>query len=185
MPIHFKLTVVSVSLLQTNKRNCLRTEQILCHSPTTPASDADFVQPAQEEESSLDQTTKGIDREPSRFRTFRPGLERLQRDLHNLRQPGITRQDLESTKEPREYNEFRTIRVNYPRIQRNCRYPLEEKTIPKSAGSRSSLETRIPCNSRWVLYSSGFFVIRAIFSYHKYISCTIWCKIFSLFRTNT
>ena len=98
-----------------------------------PASDADFVQSAQEEESSLDQTTKGIDREPSRFRAFRPGLERVQRDLHDSRQPGITRQDLESTKEPREYNEFHTIRVIYPRIQRNFRYPLEEKTIPKSA----------------------------------------------------
>ena len=79
-----------------------------------PESDADFVQSAQEEESSLDQTTKGIDREPSRFRAFRPGLERVQRDLHDSQQPGITRQDLESTKEPREYNEFRTIRVNYP-----------------------------------------------------------------------
>ena len=143
------------------------------------------MQSAQEEESSLDQTTKGIDREPSRFRAFHPGLERVQQDLHDLRQPGITRQDLESTKEPCEYNEFRTIRVNYPRIQRNCRYPLEEKMIPKSAGSRSSLETRIPCNSRWVLYSSGFFVIRAICSYRKYIYCTIWCKRIFLIRTNT
>ena len=156
----------------------MQTEQISRHSPTIPASDADFVQSAQEEESSLDQTTKGIDREPSRFRAFCPGLERVQRDLHDSRQPGITRQDLESTKEPREYNEFRTIRVNYPRIQRNCRYPLEEKTIPKSAGSRSSLERRIPCNSRWVLYSSGFFVIRAICSYHKYIYCTIGAREF-------
>ena len=138
-----------VSLLQTNKRNYSRTEQISRHSPTIPVSDADFVQSAQEEESSLDQTTKGIDREPSRFRAFRPGLERVQRDLHDLRQPRITRQNLESTKEPREYNEFRTIHVNYPRIQRNCRHPLEEKTIPKSAGSRSSLEMRIPCNSHW------------------------------------
>ena len=128
-----------------------------------PASDADFLQSAQEEESSLDQTTKGIDREPSRFRAFRPGLERVQRDLHDSRQPGITRQDLESTKEPREYNEFCTIRLNYLRIQRNCRYSLEEKTIPKSAESRSSLETRISCNSRWVLYSSGFFVTRTLF----------------------
>ena len=143
-----------------------------------PVSDADFVQSTQEEESSLDQTTKGIDRKPSRFHAFRPGLERAQRDLHNSRQPGITRQDLESTKEPREYNEFCTIRVNYPRIQRNCHYPLEEKTIPKSAGSGSSLEMRIPCNSRWVLYSSGFFVIRAICSYHKYIYCTIGAREF-------
>ena len=77
------------------------------------------MQSTQEEESSLDQTTRGIDREPSRFRTFRPGLERVQRDLRDSRQPGITRQDLESTKEPREYNEFRAIRVIYPRIQRN------------------------------------------------------------------
>ena len=143
------------------------------------------MQSEQEEESSLDQTTKGIDREPSRFRAFRPGLEQVQRDLHDSRQPGITRQVLESTKEPREYNEFRTIRVNYPRIQRNCRYPLEEKTIPKSAGSRSSLEMRIPCNSRWVLYSSGFFVIRAICSYRKYLYCTIWCKRIFLIRTST
>ena len=150
-----------------------------------PASDADFVQSAQEEESSLDQTTRGIDREPSRFRAFCPGLERVQPDLHDSRQPGITRQELESTKEPREYNEFRTIHVIYTRIQRNCRYPLEEKTIPKSAGSRSSLETRIPCNSRWVLYSSGFCVIRAIFSHRKYIYCTIWCKRIFLIRTNT
>ena len=134
----FKLTVVLVSLLQTNKRNCSRTEQISRHSPTIPASDADFVQSAQEEESSLDQTTKGIDREPSRFRAFRPGLERVQRDLHDSQQPGITRQDLESTKEPREYNKFRTIRINYPRIHQNCRYPLEENTIPKSARSKSS-----------------------------------------------
>ena len=150
-----------------------------------PASDADFVQSAQEEESSLDQTTKGIDREPSRFHAFRPGLERVQRDLHDSRQPGITRQDLESTKEPSEYNEFGTIRINYPRIQRNCRYLLEEKTIPKSAGSRSSLEMQIPCNSRWVLYPSGFFVIRANCLYRKYIYCTIWCKRIFLIRTNT
>ena len=79
-----------------------------------PVSDADFVQSAQEEESSLDQTTKEIDREPSRFRTFRPGFERVQRDLHDSRQPRITRQNLESKKEPREYNEFRTIRVKLP-----------------------------------------------------------------------
>ena len=136
-------------------------------------SDADFVQSAQEEESSLDQTTKGIDRKPSRFHTFRPGLERVQRDVHNSRQPGITRQDLESTKEPRKYNEFRAIRVIYPRMQQNCRYPLEEKTIPNSPGSRSSLETRILCNSRWVLYSSGFCVIHAIYSHRKYTYCTI------------
>ena len=97
-----------------------------------PASDADFVQSAQEEESSLDQT-RGIDREPSRFRAFRPGLERVQRNLCDSRQPRATRQDLESTKEPREYNEFHTIRVIYPRIQQNFRYPLEEKMIPKSA----------------------------------------------------
>ena len=143
------------------------------------------MQSAQEEESSLDQTTKGIDREPSRFRAFRPGLEQVQRDLHDSRQPGITRQDLEPTKEPRKYNEFRAIRVIYPRIQRNCRYPLEEKTIPKSAGSRPSLETRIPCNSRWVSYSSGFCVIRAICSHRKYIYCTNLVQEIFLIRTNT
>ena len=82
-------------------------------------SDADFVQSAQEEESSLDQTTRRMDREPSRFRAFRPGLERVQRDLRDSRQPGITRQDLESMKEPREYNEFCAIRVIYPQIQQN------------------------------------------------------------------
>ena len=147
-----------------------------------PASDADFVQSAQEEESSLDQTTKGNDREHSRFRAFRPGLERVQRDLHDSRQPGITRQDLEPTKEPREYNEFHAI---YPQIQQNCHYPLEEKTIPKSTGSRPSLDTQIPCNSRWVLYSSGFWVIRAICSHRKYIYRTIWCKRIFLIRTNT
>ena len=87
-----KFTVVLVSLLQTSKRNCSQTEQISRHSPTLTTSDADFVQSAQEEESSLDQTTKGIDREPSRFRAFRPGLERVQRDLRNSRQPGTTRQ---------------------------------------------------------------------------------------------
>ena len=150
-----------------------------------PASDADFVQSAQEEESSLDQTTRGIDREPSRFRAFRPGLERVQPDLHDSRQPGITRQDLESTKEPREYNDIHAICIIYPRIQRNCRYPLEENTTPKSAGSRSSLETRIPCNSRWVLYSSGFCVICAICLHRKYTYCTIWCKRIFLIRTNT
>ena len=63
--------------------------------------------------------TRGIDREPSRFRAFRPGLERVQRGLRDSRQPGTTRQDLESTKEPREYNEFCAIRQIYPRIQRN------------------------------------------------------------------
>ena len=128
-----------------------------------PASDADFVQSAQQEESSLDQTMRGIDREPSRFRAFRPGLERVQLDLRDSRQPGTTRQDLESTKEPRECSEFRAIRQIHPRIQRNWRHPLEGKTIPKSTGSRASLATRIPYNSRWVLYSSGFRVIRAAF----------------------
>ena len=121
------------------------------------------MQSAQEEESSLDQTTRGIDREPSRFCAFRPGLERVQLDLRDSRQPGTTRQDLESTKEPRECSEFCAIRQIHPRIQRNWRHPLEGKTIPKSVGSRASLTTRIPYNSRWVLYSSGFRVIRAVF----------------------
>ena len=76
--------------------------------------------------------TRGIDREPSRFRAFRPGLEEVQQNLHDSRQPRATSQDLEPTREPREYNEFRAIRVIYPRIQRNWRYPLEEKTIPES-----------------------------------------------------
>ena len=90
------------------------------------------MQSTQEEESSLDQTTRGIDREPSRFHAFCPGLERVQRNLRDLRQPRTTRQDLKPTREPRKYSEFRAIRVIYPRIQRNWRYPLEEKTIPKS-----------------------------------------------------
>ena len=98
-----------------------------------PVSDADFMQSAQEEESSLDQTMRGIDREPSRFRTFRPGLERVQRNSRDLRQPRTTRQDLGSMREPREYNKFCAIHVSYPRIQRNWRYPLEEKMIPKLA----------------------------------------------------
>ena len=81
-----------------------------------PTSDADFVQSAQEEESSLDQTMREIDREPSRFRTFRPGLERVQRNLRDSPQPRATRQDLEPMRESREYSEFRTIRLVYPRI---------------------------------------------------------------------
>ena len=141
-------------------------------------SDADFVQSEQEEESSLDQTTKGIDRKPSRFRAFCPGLERVQRDLHDSQQPGITRQDLESTKEPREYNEFRTIHVNYPRIQRNCRYPLEEKMIPKSAGSRSSLEMRIPRNSRLGIVIERIPRDPCNFLHRKYIYCTIGAREF-------
>ena len=114
-----------------------------------PASDADFVQSAQEEESSLDQTMRGIDRELSRFRTFCPGPARVQRDLRDSRQPGTTRQDLESTKEPCECSEFRAICQIHPRIQRNWHHPLEGKTIPKPTGSRASLATRIPYNSRW------------------------------------
>ena len=90
------------------------------------------MQSAQEEESSLDQTMRGIDREPSRFRAFRPGLERVQQNLRDSRQPRATRQDLEPTREPREYSEFRAIRVIYPQIQRNWHYPLEEKMIPES-----------------------------------------------------
>ena len=112
----FKLTVVLVSLFQTNKRNCSRTEQISRHLPTTFASDADFVQFAQEEESSLDQTMREIDREPSRFRTFRPGLERVQRNLRDSPQPRATRQDLEPARGSREHSKFRAIRVVYPRI---------------------------------------------------------------------
>ena len=76
--------------------------------------------------------TRGIDHEPSRFCAFRPGLERVQRNLRDSRQPRATRQDLEPTREPREYNEFCAIRVIYLQIQRNWRYPLEEKTIPES-----------------------------------------------------
>ena len=110
-------TIYKVPILfQTNKRNCSRTEQISRHSPTTFASDADFVQFAQEEESSLDQTTREIDREPSRFRTFRPGLERVQRNLRDSPQPRATRQDLEPARESREHSKFRAIRVVYPRI---------------------------------------------------------------------
>ena len=86
------------------------------HSPTTFASDADFVQFAQEEESSLDQTTREIDREPSRFRTFRPGLERVQRNLRDSPQPRAMRQDLEPARGSREHSKFRVIRVVYPRI---------------------------------------------------------------------
>ena len=144
------------------------------------------MQSAQEEESSLDQTTRGIDREPSRFCAFRPGLERVQRDLHDSRQPGTTRQDLESTKEPRECSEFHAIRQIHPRIQRNWHHPLEGKTIPKSAGSRASLETRIPYNSRWVLYSSRFRVICAVFFHitNTFI-VQFGAREFSLIRTNT
>ena len=93
-------------------------------------SDADFVQSAQEEESSLDQTTKGIDREPSRFRTFRPGLVRVQRNLRDSRQSGTTRQDLKSTKDhanvanftpfakfTRKYSEIGVIRWKERRFQ--------------------------------------------------------------------
>ena len=158
-----KLTVVLVSLLQTNNRNCSRTEQISRHSPTITASDADFVQSAQEEESSLDQPAKGIDREPSRFRAFCPGLERVQRDPHDSQQPGTTRQDLESTKEPRECNKFRAIRQNSTANTAKLTSSAGRKDDSKPAGSRSSLETRIPYNSRWVLYSSGFCMIRAVF----------------------
>ena len=88
------------------------------------------MQSAQEEESSLDQTTRGIDREPSRFRAFRPGLERVQLDLHDSRQPGTTRQDIESTKDhanvanfapfakfTREYSEIGVIRWKERRFQ--------------------------------------------------------------------
>ena len=128
-----------------------------------PASDADFVQSGQEEESSLDQTTRGIHREPSRFHAFRPGLERVQLDLRNSRQPETTRQDLESMKEPHECSEFCDICQIHPRIQRNWHHPLEGKTIPKSTGSRASLATRIPYNLHWVLYSSRFRVIRTVF----------------------
>ena len=56
----------------------------------------------------------------------------------------MTRQDLESTKEPRECSEFRAICQIHPRIQRNWHHPLEGKTIPKSTRSRASLATRIP-----------------------------------------
>ena len=88
------------------------------------------MQSAQEEESSLDQPAKGIDREPSRFRTFRPGLARVQRNLRDSRQPGTTRQDLESmedhanvanfapfTKLTREYSEIGVIRWKERRFQ--------------------------------------------------------------------
>ena len=48
--------VLSQSFVATTKgKNCLGTEQISCHSPAGSANDANFVQSAQEEESSLDQ----------------------------------------------------------------------------------------------------------------------------------
>ena len=78
---------------------------------------------------------RGIDREPSRFRTFRPGLARVQQNLRDSRQPGATRQDLEPTRKPREYNEFRAIRGIYPRKQRNWHYPLEERRFQSYQGS--------------------------------------------------
>ena len=72
-----------------------------------------------------------IDREPSKFRTIRPGLERVQKNSRDSRQLRTTRQDLGSTREPHEYSEFRAIRVSYRRIQRNWRYLLEEKDDSK------------------------------------------------------
>ena len=61
--------VLSQSFVATTKgTNCSRTEQILRHSPTVPASDADFVQSARKEELSLDQAVNLGNRE---FRVIR------------------------------------------------------------------------------------------------------------------
>ena len=84
MPIHFELTVVLVSLLQTNKGNCLRTEQILCHLPTTSASDADFMQSAPKEDLSLDQAVNLRNSESCEFCIIHFGSSITTQIPHNL-----------------------------------------------------------------------------------------------------
>ena len=66
--------VLSQSFVATTKgTNCSRTEQILCHSPTGSVNDTDFVQSAQEEESSLDQAVNVGNRESREFRVIHFG----------------------------------------------------------------------------------------------------------------
>ena len=83
VPIHLKLTVVLVSLFQTNKRNCSRTEQISHHSPTTSASDAKLVQSAPKEELSLDQAVNLGNRESRKFCVIHFGSSIITRILCN------------------------------------------------------------------------------------------------------
>ena len=60
--------VLSQSFVATTEgTHCLRTEQILHHSPTVPAIDADFVQSARKEELSLDQAVNLRNRESCKF----------------------------------------------------------------------------------------------------------------------
>ena len=83
MPIHFKLTVVLVSPLQTNKGNCSQTEQISCHSLTTSTNDADFMQSTPKEELSLDQAVNQRNSESREFHIIPFGSSITTRIPHN------------------------------------------------------------------------------------------------------
>ena len=57
--------------------------------------------------------------------------------------------------------------------------------IPSHQGPRSSQDARIPCNSRWVLYSSGFCTIHTIFHTINTFIVQFSAKEFSVIRTST
>ena len=57
--------------------------------------------------------------------------------------------------------------------------------IPSHQGPRSSQDARIPCNSRWVLYSSGFYTIHTIFHTINTLTVQFSAKEFSVIRTST
>ena len=121
MPIHFILTVVLVSLLKTNKGNCSRTEQISRHSPTTSASDADFVQTTPKEELSLDQAVNLRNSESREFHVIRFGSSITMRILHNLHHFPCLPSGKECIEQGHESRKFHVIHFGSSSITRILR----------------------------------------------------------------
>ena len=117
----FKLTVVLVSLLYTNKGNCSRTEQISRHSPTTSASDADFMQSAPKEGLSLDQAVNQRNSESREFCVIRFGSSITTRIPHNSHHFPCLLLGKECIEQGCESHEFRVIHFGFGSITRILR----------------------------------------------------------------
>ena len=99
----------------------MRTEQISRHSPTTPASDANFVQSTPKEELSLDQAVNQRNSESREFRIIRFGSSITTRIPHNSHHFPCLLLGKECIEQGRESREFRVIHFGSGSITRILR----------------------------------------------------------------
>ena len=113
-------TVVLVSPLQTNKRNCSQTEQFSRHSPTTSVSDGDFVQSTPKEELSLDQAVNIGNRESCEFHVIHFGSSITMRIPHNSHHFSCLPSGKECIEQEHESRKFRVIHLASAQSREFC-----------------------------------------------------------------